>query len=81
MQPERRRLVLCLCRMCFGALAIIIAGYLLLIVNNLNGDTGSYSFINWIYYHPSSVFGWAILGGIFGLLWHVITTLERESGR
>ncbi len=81
MNINRTLWALCRYRALFGALAIIIVGYLLLIINNLNGDSGSYSFINWLYYHPDSVFGWGILGGIFGSLWHVIATLERDLGR
>ena len=81
MDIKRTLWALCLCRVSFGFLTLVIVGYLLLIVNNLNGDTGSYSFVNWIYYHPDSVFGWGIIGGIFGVLWHVISTLDRDLRR
>ena len=60
---------------------MISVGYLLLIVNNLNGNDGSYSFLNWLYYRPSSVFGWAVLGGVLGLLWHTIARLESTVSR
>jgi hypothetical protein len=70
--------MLCLCRAVFAALAFLPIGYLLLIVNNLNGNEGSYSFYNWLTRAPMSVLGWAFFGAVLGCLWHAMSRLNSN---
>ena len=65
-----------ICRATFGGLACVPLGYLLMAVNNLNGDSGSYSLLNWILRVPSGPLGWALFGIVMGLLWHAISSLK-----
>jgi hypothetical protein len=70
--------MLCLCRAAFAALVFLPIGYLLLIVNNLNGDGGSYSFPNWLSHDPVSALGWATFGAVLGCLWHTISRMNSN---
>jgi len=72
-----RNIWLALCRMLFGALVAIPVGYLLVVVEYLNGDT-NYSIYYWFYRVPQQPFGWMVFGAVLGGLWHVISRLNSN---
>jgi hypothetical protein len=57
---------------------MVPVGYLLMALNNLNGDSGSYSMFFWFYRMPVQPIGWMIFGGVLGALWHAISQLNSN---